>query len=191
VNSERPLFPDLEIEPQLPNGFAEFKAAYPPEGWTHPSQEPGLPHSDGDQRLEARQGEKDATPPLRSGLGLDRGSEFVLTGDDGFAEFKAAYPPEGWTHPECARKAWLKLAPGPELRQKILIMLEIQKASRRWDDSQFIPNPATYLNRRYFDDDPKAYPRKILTVDDRCPDCHQTFRVHPWVPGVGQVCPEH
>jgi len=116
---------------------------------------------------------------------------FALTPpDDGFAEFKAAYPPEGWTHPERARAGWKKLAPSAELRKKILIMLEIQKASRRWADSQFIPNPASYLNGRYFDDDPKAYPRKVLTMDDRCPDCHQTFRVHAWLPGGEKVCPK-
>src|SRR3990167_10204389 len=64
-----------------------------------------------------------------------------------FEQFWQAYPRK--VAKELARK---KLPIGNELG-KILQALEAQKKSKQWQDSQFIPHPATWLGQRRWEDE--------------------------------------
>lgn len=58
-----------------------------------------------------------------------------------------------------ALKAWKKLSPTESLRSEILLGLDAWKQSPQWtkDEGRFIPNPATFLNgRRWEDEVPKS-----------------------------------
>lgn len=58
-----------------------------------------------------------------------------------------------------ALRAWKKLKPSESLRARIVASVEehIEK-DKQWsrEDGRFIPNPATFLNQRRFDDEVKA-----------------------------------
>jgi len=73
---------------------------------------------------------------------------------EGFADFYAAYPRK--VGPQDAEKAWQKLNPDAALRATIMAALELQKQSKSWNDKQFIPHPATWLNKaRWLDEVPR------------------------------------
>lgn len=54
-----------------------------------------------------------------------------------------------------AEKAFKKHRPGNDLLQKMLISLDAQSKSLQWtrDSGQYIPNPATWLNQRRWEDE--------------------------------------
>lgn len=54
-----------------------------------------------------------------------------------------------------ARKAWNRIKPDGELFEKMLKALKEQKKSEQWqkDNGRFIPNPATWLNGGYWDNE--------------------------------------
>lgn len=69
---------------------------------------------------------------------------------DLFSRFWTAYPKK--TGKEAARKAFEKLKPTPEELEKWLAAIEDQKQSRQWQDRQYIPYPATWLNGKRWQD---------------------------------------
>jgi hypothetical protein len=70
----------------------------------------------------------------------------------GFSEFWLAYPKK--VAKQDAEDAWAKLAPDAELQATILRAVEVNRRSRQWQEgARFIPNPATFLNGRRFDDE--------------------------------------
>ena len=87
----------------------------------------------------------------------------------GFAEFWAAYPAK--VGKGAAEKAWRKERPDLDA---VLSAIKVQSASDKWrkDGGQYIPNPATWLNqRRWEDGDPsptaqtfdlQAWTRKMM-----------------------------
>lgn len=98
-------------------------------------------------------------------------------GDDfGFLEFWKAYPRH--TARATAYKAWLRIKPKPELREKILASLEQHKQLEQWqrDNGQYIPHASTWLNQRRWEDElpgttpePQQKPRKgriIKVIED-------------------------
>lgn len=74
------------------------------------------------------------------------------SGDDGFEQFWAQYPRKAGKR--TAMKAW-KRADKPALKV-IIEKLNTLKASDQWmkDGGQFIPHPATWINRGGWDDEP-------------------------------------
>ena len=54
-----------------------------------------------------------------------------------------------------AEKAFIKLKPSAEMLQQMLEAIKAQKQSEQWarDGGQFIPHPATWLNRGQWDDE--------------------------------------
>lgn len=50
-----------------------------------------------------------------------------------------------------AERAWRKLAPSPELADRIVAAVQAQAPG--WTDPQFVPNPATWLNARRWEDE--------------------------------------
>lgn len=57
-----------------------------------------------------------------------------------------------------ALKAWLKLKPSEDLIKKIMNSLEAQKQQPDWskESGQYIPHPATWLNRKRWEDEIKV-----------------------------------
>lgn len=71
-----------------------------------------------------------------------------------FLEFWQAYPKKQGKG--AAERAWKKIRPDRELCGKMLDALSVAKISRQWqrDNGQYIPNPATWLNQRRWEDEP-------------------------------------
>ncbi|MCL2856172.1 MAG: hypothetical protein FWE19_00410 [Oscillospiraceae bacterium] len=92
-------------------------------------------------------------PPLPPASGGDAAGE-SSPAESSFDSFWAAYPNKQGKG--AAQKAWNKIKPGKALVTKILQAVELYKASRQWnrDDGQYIPNPATWLNQRRWEDEP-------------------------------------
>ena len=58
-----------------------------------------------------------------------------------------------------AVKSWAKIHPNQKLLDKMLSALNVQARSKQWqkDGGAFIPHPATWLNKRRWEDDLKVY----------------------------------
>lgn len=70
---------------------------------------------------------------------------------DHFDSFYEAYPKKVGKEP--ARKAFKKLKVTEKMLSDMLAAIEKEKVSRQWQDKQFIPNPATWLNQRRWEDE--------------------------------------
>lgn len=70
---------------------------------------------------------------------------------DHFERFWSTYPKK--VGKAVALKSFHKLKVNNELLETMLSAIEIQKQSKQWGDKQFIPNPATYLNQRRWEDE--------------------------------------
>ena len=71
-----------------------------------------------------------------------------------FGEFWAAYPRKQGKG--AAEKAWGKIKPNAKVFDQIMSAVESQKHCEQWQkhNGQFIPNPATWLNQRRWEDEP-------------------------------------
>ena len=76
------------------------------------------------------------------------------TDPEGFPEFWIAYPRK--VGRGAARKAWIRIEPGAELRKAIMEALAWQVNSRQWRTAggKYIPHPATWLNQERWADGP-------------------------------------
>lgn len=85
----------------------------------------------------------------------------------GFAEFWDAYPKK--VGKGAAEKAWAKCRPD---LTAVLAAVGFQSASEQWrkDGGQFIPNPATWLNQRRWEDEVGTGSSGSLLVADARPD---------------------
>lgn len=61
-----------------------------------------------------------------------------------------------------ARKAWMRIKPDKEILEKMLKALREQKKSEQWqkENGRFIPNPATWLNGGYWENEPSEPARR-------------------------------
>ena len=75
------------------------------------------------------------------------------TGDLWFDEFWNSYPKK--VGKQDAVKAWKKIKPDAVLMGKIISGLNAWKESEQWnkEDGQYIPYPATWLNKRKWEDE--------------------------------------
>lgn len=94
----------------------------------------------------------DAFPETQKPRGLSKRAE---PDEESFSKFWAAYPKKAGKAD--ARKAFAKLRPDKTLLQKILSAIEIQKKSRQWQDGQYIPYPATWLNGGRWEDETEPF----------------------------------
>ena len=83
---------------------------------------------------------------------------------DRFGVFWKAYPRK--VGKPTAQKAWGKINPTQRLLDNMLTALEKQKKSLQWtkDEGQFIPHPATWLNREGWNDS-----AEVEILDDGIP----------------------
>jgi hypothetical protein len=72
-----------------------------------------------------------------------------------FNQFWSAYPRH--VNKKSTLKVFLKIAPSPELLEKILSSIEAWKKSEQWskDGGKFIPHPTTWLNGERWEDETK------------------------------------
>jgi hypothetical protein len=97
--------------------------------------------------------------------------------DDTFEAFWFSYPKK--KSRSTAEKVWRKLAPSPELTQRILDAVAAQRNSPQWlkDGGQFIPYAATWLNARRWEDEADERPKGSIATGEEwtCPHdtpCH-------------------
>ena len=78
---------------------------------------------------------------------------------DRFAAFWQMYPKK--VAKGYAEKAWKRLKPTEEIFIKIMDALERQRRSDQWcrDGGRYVPNPATWLNGKYWEDGDVDYDR--------------------------------
>jgi hypothetical protein len=91
--------------------------------------------------------------PLNSNLDLDLNSDRAAGGDGSFDDFWEVYPKK--IGKQAAQKAWQKHAKSiPPIDTVVLKVRELAR-SEQWakDCGQYIPNPATWLNRGGWDDE--------------------------------------
>lgn len=99
----------------------------------------------------------------------------VPKGDDGlFDAFWAAYPKHVAKKP--ARRAFDKLHADRALLDKLLTALDWQRRTESWqrDGGRYIPNPATWLNARRWEDEPDGAAIATETV-------HLKEDDYPWL----------
>lgn len=70
---------------------------------------------------------------------------------DHFDNFWSAYPRK--VSRAAAEKVFIKLKVDETLFQLMISSLENQKLSKQWQDKQFIPHPATWLNQKRWEDE--------------------------------------
>lgn len=70
-----------------------------------------------------------------------------------FSIFWASYPKK--VGKGAAEKSWKKIKPTKDLLEKMLNAIETAKQSMQWnkDNGQYIPNPATWLNQKCWEDE--------------------------------------
>jgi hypothetical protein len=83
----------------------------------------------------------------------NNGTMKQYTGDSWFDEFWNSYPKK--VGKQDAVKAWKKIKPDAVLMGKIISGLNAWKDSDQWnkEDGQYIPYPATWLNKRKWEDE--------------------------------------
>jgi hypothetical protein len=94
---------------------------------------------------------------LKNPQSLDRPSRKAkptTTEDPDFAAFWTAYPRK--TAKPAALKAWRATAKGRPPLAELIAALEKHKASRQWQDPQFVAHPATWLRGQRWLDELKA-----------------------------------
>lgn len=87
---------------------------------------------------------------------------------EGFDAFWSTYPKK--VAKPAALRAWRALAPSDVERERMMSALAVQAGSADWakDGGQYIPNPATWLNQRRFEDEPGR--RAPVLPGQRLPD---------------------
>lgn len=122
----------------------------------------------------------DNTPPSPSDEGSDGGKNSPV--EVRFDEFWKAYPKKSGK--QYALKAWNKAKPTAELHEKIMRAVEAQKRSDQWlrDNGRYIPNPATWINGGYWDNETEEVNENAENRrDNEQPDARDSAR--DWTKG--------
>lgn len=94
------------------------------------------------------------------------GTGIIVESDtDMFDQFWAVYPRH--IAKKNALKSWTRLKVTPELFVKIMGALEVVKRTQQWQDPQYIPHPATWLNQERWEDEVETSVKKVLPSDDK------------------------
>ena len=80
-----------------------------------------------------------------------------------FDQFWSAYPRK--VNKPGAQRAFAKINPDETLLEKMLSAIDRQKASSQWQEPQYIPHPATWLNgHRWEDEVTKVSAKKVVAA---------------------------
>lgn len=144
-------------ESRMRQGFYErYKGAFhlvEVSNSSSPFEAPSKPLRSQEQEQESEQEQKQK-PPRESVKRIRGASE----SSDGFDRFWAEWPKGKRVGKADAAKAWGKLKPDATLLTQIIAALQLQRDSTAWrkDGGQFIPNPATWINGRRWEDETEA-----------------------------------
>jgi len=97
---------------------------------------------------------RNATDKIRlDKIRLDKNIKHIDNFADRFIEFWEDYPKK--IGKGAAEKSYKKINPSQELQEKIIEAVKTAKQSQQWirDNGQFIPNPATWLNQKRWEDE--------------------------------------
>lgn len=85
---------------------------------------------------------------------------------DHFDAFWNAYPKKVGKAP--AQKSFRKIKVNDKILSDMLSAIDREKSSKQWQDKQFIPNPATWLNQRRWEDETDELTRenKVIMTSD-------------------------
>jgi hypothetical protein len=72
-----------------------------------------------------------------------------------------------------AYKCFCKINPTQELVDRMLKAIEEQKETKRWDNREYIPNPATWLNQGRWDDEVKPGDKKRKATYGDAEECFE------------------
>lgn len=112
---------------------------------------------------QSRAAQKDLPPQSPSGeaTGSDSGQKVDMLAQQ-FEEFWELYPKK--TSKAACLKAWKKLNPSEELRDRIAAALEAQRHSDQWqrEGGRYIPSPLTWLNGARWDDEPAEVAAPVI-----------------------------
>lgn len=93
------------------------------------------------------------------------GTGIIVESDaDMFEQFYQAYPRK--VGKKNALKSWTRIKVTPELFTKIMTALEIVKKTNQWQDIQYVPHPATWLNQERWEDEVETPRSKPLPASD-------------------------
>lgn len=91
-------------------------------------------------------------------------------GPEGFEEFWESYPRK--VGKGDARRAWIRARPNAGMRAKIQATIRKMARCEQWtkNGGQYIPHPATWLNREGWEDEPEVTkaavpPRQVTTCN--------------------------
>lgn len=95
-------------------------------------------------------------------------SESDNSRDVSFEKFWKAYPKKSGKG--AAEKAWKKIKKPSETIELILTAIEWQRKSPQWtkENGQYIPNPATYINQRRWEDEIEGADHEGMTEEEIC-----------------------
>ena len=79
-----------------------------------------------------------------------------------FDAFWRAYPRK--ISKATAKKSFDKLKVDDQLLNQILEALEIQKQSKQWQDTTYIPYPSTWLNQKRWEDEPEQVTEERISI---------------------------
>ena len=121
-----------------------------------------LPSRVKDASITRKSGDQGEGKEGREGKGKEGASN-----DLHFADFWKAYPNK--TGKGAAETAWKKIKAPADTLALILAALAKQKTSDQWrkDGGQYIPNPATYLNQRRWEDGDSGYANPEMTPEEK------------------------
>jgi len=133
-------------------GFLKHQRPHPKE----PTSDVPAPKHEKKRHAVKKNGETMVNPSLREGVSLREGKESPYSppkGDDsGFNLFWSEYPKK--VARKEALKAWTKIRPANGTQEIIVNALKQHKTCTQWmGERRYIPNPATWLNQRRWEDE--------------------------------------
>lgn len=131
------------------------KVPVPPESSTRTPAEGYPVPPDSDTHASSEQHQVPPSGGTKREIDKDK-SEKEIGILSGFGKFWQTYPKK--IAKKKALKEWTKLAPSPELTEKILKAVESAKQTSQWkkDGGDFIPHPTTYLIQERWNDELKV-----------------------------------
>ena len=107
------------------------------------------------EERDDKKGKEKKGPSITQAL-LKHASSINGSYSKAFDEFWREYPKK--VGKGDAWKSWKKIHPDESLTSKMLVAVRFQKDCDQWkkDNGQFIPNPATWLNRAQWEDEPQS-----------------------------------
>jgi hypothetical protein len=141
---------NTEIIESVPTDIQQFSDGYPTE-------KSGNSNSNSNSTITDSTNDVLNTPKVVSKKGN------ISVNDKVFDQFWTVYPKK--VAKQDALKAWKKLKITAELTEKIISAVNAQINSPQWQENggQYIPNPATWLNRGQWDDEVKTAASKYRT----------------------------